>query len=191
MEVVDRYGVLIHFLHIILVCVYKLSNYSLCSQLIRRNLPNPMGIAVHMGDVYWVDRNLGTVFKASKFPGNSSLPISVRTNLPRLRDISIFDALNQPNDENNPCLHLGNGGCEQLCFSFPLDLQNPGKPPYKCDCATGELSTVGNGRKCTRANEYLVFSTRTEIRGINLDPHATTIPFTPLVSFYNVSVNHV
>lgn len=31
--------------------------------VIRRNLPNPMGIAIHKSDVYWVDRNLDTVFK--------------------------------------------------------------------------------------------------------------------------------
>jgi low density lipoprotein-related protein 2 len=31
-------------------------------QLIRRNLPNPMGIALLKNTVYWVDRNLGCIF---------------------------------------------------------------------------------------------------------------------------------
>ncbi|XP_046995596.1 low-density lipoprotein receptor-related protein 2 [Schistocerca americana] len=154
-------------------------------QLIRRNLPNPMGIAVHVGDVYWVDRNLATVFKASKVPGNNTRAISLRTNLPRLRDIAIYDQLNQPRDESNPCVKLGNGGCEQLCFSFPPE-PNGGKPQFKCDCATGELSTTGNGRKCETVNEFLVFATRTEIRAISLDPQVTTYPFKPVVNLTNV-----
>ncbi|KAJ8966732.1 hypothetical protein NQ317_010604 [Molorchus minor] len=41
-------------------------------QIIRRNLPNPMGVAIYKSDVYWVDRNLKAVFKASKLPGNTS-----------------------------------------------------------------------------------------------------------------------
>jgi low density lipoprotein-related protein 2 len=154
-------------------------------QVIRRNLPNPMGIAVHKSDVYWVDRNLASVFKASKLAGNTSLPSSVRTNLPRLRDIAIFDVANQPMDERNPCLRLGNGGCEQLCFSFPLEQANTEKMQYRCACATGELTSTasgGDGRKCDAVTEFLVFSTRTEIRAINLDPHSTNLPFKPVVS---------
>ncbi|CAA9998006.1 unnamed protein product [Nesidiocoris tenuis] len=208
-------------------------------QIIRRNLPNPMGIAVHLGNVYWVDRNLMTVFKASKLPGNTSLPTQVRTSLQRLRDIAIYDATNQPLDESNPCKKLGkrffrfsedsaffewldlremalpfgvikgchqritqtqkvfslrlpsifhssfspgNGGCEQLCFSYPPDSwSNPYK--YNCSCATGSLSLNG---KCDTQKEYLVFSTRTEIRAINLDPLATSVPFKPIGNLTNV-----
>lgn len=153
-------------------------------QIIRRNLPNPMGIAVHMGDVYWVDRNLQTIFKASKLAGNNSLPTRVRTNLQKLRDIAIFDISNQPQEETNPCLKLGNGGCDQLCFSFPQDSTNGNRLSYKCDCATGQLSS--DGRKCEFVNEYLVFSTRTEVRAINLDPRSNNIPFNPIGNLTNV-----
>lgn len=76
-------------------------------QVVRRNLPNPLGIAIHNSDVYWVDRNLNSVLKASKLPGNSSLHITFRTNLPRLRDIAIYDSVNQPSDDQNPCSRLG------------------------------------------------------------------------------------
>lgn len=146
-----------------------------------------MGVAVHKGDVYWVDRNLASVFKASKLAGNTSLPTSVRTNLPRLRDIAIFDVANQPMDEHNPCLRLGNGGCDQLCFSFPLEPATIEKTQYRCACATGELTVTlngGDGRKCESVSEFLVFSTRTEIRAISLDPHSTNLPFKPVVSVY-------
>lgn len=71
--------------------------------IIRRNLPNPMGVAIFGEEVYWVDRNLATVFKASKLEGNISLPIPVRTNLQKLRDIAIFDQSSQPPDPGNPC----------------------------------------------------------------------------------------
>jgi low density lipoprotein-related protein 2 len=144
-----------------------------------------MGIAVHKSDVYWVDRNLASVFRASKLAGNTSRPSSLRTNLPRLRDIAIFDVANQPPDENNPCLRLGNGGCDQLCFSFPLEITNLEKKPYRCACATGDLintSSGDDGRKCSSVSEFLVFTTRTEIRAINLDPHSTSLPFKSVVS---------
>lgn len=156
-------------------------------QVIRRNLPNPMGIAVHLSDVYWVDRNLMTVFRASKLPGNTSLPEKVRTNLQKLRDIVIYDVSNQPPDDSNPCLRLGNGGCDQLCFSFPPENfgSNPGgRLNFRCECATGKLSA--DGRKCDLVKEFVVFSTRTEIRGINLDPRSTGVPFKTLGNLTNV-----
>lgn len=152
-------------------------------QIIRANLPNPMGIAVYKSEVFWVDRNLETVFKASKIPGNTTLPTRVRTNLQKLRDIAIFDVTNQPTDESNPC-KFRNGGCEQLCFSFPQDLASIARTNLKCDCSTGRLSP--DGRKCESVDEYLVFSTRTEIRAINLDPRSTNVPFNPIGNMTNV-----
>lgn len=152
--------------------------------VIRRNLPNPMGIAIYKSDVYWVDRNLRSIFKASKLPGNTTLPTRIRSNLDKLRDISIFDITNQPSDETNPCRKFGNGGCEQLCFSFPQDIAQGQRPSFKCDCATGNISS--NGRTCEFENEYIIFSTRTEIRAINLDPHSTNIPFNPIGNLTNV-----
>lgn len=160
-------------------------------QVIRRNLPNPMGIAIHLSDVYWVDRNMQSIFKASKLPGNNTLPSRVRTNLQKLRDIAIFDITNQPADDTNPCLRLGNGGCDQLCFSFPQDISlsfskdgTSNRLGYKCDCATGQLAA--DGRKCEFVNEYLVFTTRTEIKSINLDPRSTSVPFSPIANLTNV-----
>ncbi|XKL63596.1 hypothetical protein PGB90_005960 [Kerria lacca] len=152
-------------------------------QIVRRNLPNPLGIAIHKSDVYWVDRNLNTVYKASKLPGNISLATTFRTNLPRLRDITIYDSINQPMDDQNPCLRLGNGGCEQLCFSFPPDY-TLNKLRYKCDCATG-IAMLGNS-KCDTMSEYLVFATRTEIRSVSLDQQSTNMPFKPIGNLTNV-----
>lgn len=65
-------------------------------QFIRRNLPNPMGLALNGNSLYWIDRNLATIFKASKYPGNTTQPERFKTNMPNLRDIAIFDISNQP-----------------------------------------------------------------------------------------------
>lgn len=153
-------------------------------QVVRRNLPNPMGIAVHMGDVYWVDRNLQTVFKASKIPGNTTLPTLVRTRLQKLRDIAIFDITNQPADETNRCGLFHYADCEQLCFALPPDSVTDRKPGYTCDCATGRLSP--DKHTCIFDEEYLVFSTRTEVRAIELDPKLTNVPFSPIGNLTNV-----
>lgn len=158
-------------------------------QVIRRNLPNPMGVAVHLTDVYWVDRNLQSVFKSSKLPANTSLPQKLRASMPKLRDIVIYDINNQPSDDSNPCLRLGNGGCDQLCFSFPPEATTSTigglqKPSFRCDCSTGKLGI--DGRKCEIVNEFVVFATRTEIRGVNLDPRSTGVPFPSVSNLTNV-----
>lgn len=148
-------------------------------QIIRRNLPNPMGVAIYGNDVYWVDRNLGIVFKASKQNDNNS-SVTVRSNLPKLRDIVMFDQNSQPPDPTNPCSSSGNAGCKQLCFAMPKE----NSVPFKCECAVGKLAI--DGKNCENVNEYLVFATRTEIRAIGLDPQNTTIPFNPIGNLTNV-----
>ncbi|KAF0767414.1 low-density lipoprotein receptor-related protein 2, partial [Aphis craccivora] len=164
--------------------IQKVSSSGGERQIVRRNIPNPMGIAIHLSDMYWVDRNLKTVFKASKLPGNNSMPIPIRTGLPRLRDIAIFDVNTQPPDESNSCSRFGNGGCDQLCFSFPPSY-SINKFLFRCDCATGVIA-AGTGTKCDTVSEYLVFATRTEIRSASLDPLSTTLPFKPVGNLSNV-----
>lgn len=151
-------------------------------QVIRRNLPNPMGIAVYLSHIYWVDRNLLSIFRASKLPDDNSVPERVRTNIQKLRDIAIYDISNQPSDSTNDCSKLGNGGCQQLCFSFPPDAQL--QKSYRCDCVTGKLSD--DGKKCENIDEYVIYATRTEIRAVNLDTRTTRIPFEPIRNLTNV-----
>lgn len=56
-----------------------------------------MGLALYNDFVYWTDRNLGTIFRASKYPGNATtVPERFKTNLRSLRDIAIFNDNNQP-----------------------------------------------------------------------------------------------
>ncbi|KAK9880927.1 hypothetical protein WA026_013260 [Henosepilachna vigintioctopunctata] len=162
--------------------IQKISYKGRERMIVRRNLPNPMGIAIHKSDIYWVDRNLQTIFKAPKATTNVGAPSMFRTNLQKLRDIAIFDQTNQPDDDTNMC-KVSNGGCDQLCFSFDTE-ESP--VSYKCDCATGQLDPTTQNKTCTFIDEYLVFSTRTEIRVINLDPKSTNVPFKPLANLTNV-----
>ncbi|XP_076061029.1 low-density lipoprotein receptor-related protein megalin isoform X2 [Oratosquilla oratoria] len=149
-------------------------------QYIRRNLPKPMGLALNGDKLYWVDRNLGTIFRASKHSGSETPPERFKTGLESLRDIAIYDVTNQPvKKAETPCSQLGNGGCEQLCFSFPTGVT----PHYRCACATGVLSEK---RKCIASKEYIVFTTRTEVRSIALEPMSTNTPFEPMKNLTNV-----
>ena len=54
---------------------------------------------------------------------------------------------------------------------------------YRCDCAVGRLT---NGRKCTQVEEFVVFTTRSEIRSVNIDPKSNQVPFSPIVNLTNV-----
>ncbi|CAB3367800.1 Hypothetical predicted protein [Cloeon dipterum] len=158
-------------------------------QVVRRFLPNPMGVAVLKQEVFWVDRNLAAVFRASKLPqesatANSSKAVALRSNLNRLRDVAVFDVAAQPADDSSPCKRLGNGGCDQLCFAFPADRVILNKSQFKCDCATGRVGD--DERRCVTEDEFLVFSTRTEVRSISLDPRSTSVPFKPVANLSNV-----
>ena len=48
-------------------------------QMIRRNLPSPKGLAILGNDIYWVDRNLGNIYKSSKLASDTSPPQVVKT----------------------------------------------------------------------------------------------------------------
>jgi low density lipoprotein-related protein 2 len=166
-------------------------------QMIRRNLPSPKGLAILGNDIYWVDRNLGNIYKSSKLASDTSPPLVVKTGLENLRDIAIVDRENQPLDKNNPCNRLGNGNCEQLCFSFPAEasggdiaaVDSSNLSGRKCECAFGALQ---QGRKCDVPPEFLVFSTRTEIRSEHINRNGesggvdTAQPFKTVENMTNV-----
>ena len=59
--------------------------YSLQFQVIRSKLPTPKGLSILKSDLYWVDRNLQNVFRASKLPGQVAAPNIVKTGLETLR----------------------------------------------------------------------------------------------------------
>ena len=124
--------------------IYKVDYKGEQKQNIRRNTPSPRGLSILKGNIYWVDRNLENIFKASKLPKQVASPEVVKTGLEKLRDIVLVDRQNQPLDKMNPCYKSGNGNCEQLCFSYPAD-EKLTSSSRKCECAFGSLR---NGRKC-------------------------------------------
>ena len=147
-------------------------------QLIRRNLPNPMGLALLRDTVYWVDRNLDSLFSASKSPNSTAPADKIKSGLSSLRDVAIFDASNQP-PADSPC-SAASTQCQQLCFAFP----QPSAKEFVCRCSTGALEE--DGRTCGTPKEYLVFATRTEIRSVSLDPKALSSPFAAITNLSNV-----
>ncbi|XP_013407657.1 low-density lipoprotein receptor-related protein 2-like [Lingula anatina] len=141
-------------------------------QYIRSNLPSPFSLAVFQDNVYWVDRNLKRIFKASKNVGNTTAPVVVQSNMEYLRDIVIYDASVQP-QVTSPC-STNNGGCEQLCFALPS------ATVPTCRCAVGVLNT--DGKSCKEASEYLVFAMTSEIRSLHLNPDDHSQPFMPITN---------
>lgn len=153
-------------------------------QYIRKNLPTPYGLSILGSTVYWVDRNLRSIFKAPKYPDNSSTPLTpFKSNLDTLRDIVIFDSKNQP-QATSPCTRGSDTNpCSQLCFALPdPDASSYGSP--KCACSSGALDS--DGKTCRDVPEYLIFTTRKEIRSVHLDPKVSGLPFPPKVNLTNV-----
>jgi low density lipoprotein-related protein 2 len=142
---------------------------------IRRNIPNPIGISIFRDSVYYIDKNLASVFKTDKnVVSNSTVrPDLIRTNVKNLRAVTYFDVSLQPESDSNPC-SLVNNACAQLCFAL-LD-------GYRCECSTGKQQ----GNKCVALDEYLVFTTRSEIRSVSLDLKNSQVPFNPIVNLTNV-----
>lgn len=151
-------------------------------QYVWRNLPTPYGASILGSQIYWVDRNLRTIFRGSKNPDASGNQSSVpfKSNLDTLRDIVIFDAQNQPPGDS-PCSRLGDRICDQLCFAMP---PGAGDEQYKCACSSGVLDS--DQKRCKILDEYLVFTTRKEIRTVNLDPSISSSPVMPRTNLTNV-----
>lgn len=151
-------------------------------QYIANKLPSPYGLAIHGSQVFWVDRNLRTIFSASKHPENGTKKIEpFRSNLDTLRDIVIYDIKNQPQNYT-PCSRQSSPMCEQLCFAKPE--KNESNSDFTCACASGVLDK--DKKRCISVKEYLVFTTRREIRSVHSDPSTPGIPFQPLVNLTNV-----
>lgn len=150
-----------------------------------RNIPSPYGLAILSDDLYWVDRNLKMVYRGSKFNKgelNGPAPTPVKSDIEKLRDIVMYDFRNQPLG-SSPCAKnpsnsdSGKGVCDQLCFSYPNEERE------RCACALGKLDQ--DGRTCVQPEEYLLITTRREIRSFSLE-RSQGSPFSPHVNLSNV-----
>lgn len=97
--------------------------------VIKRNVPNPVGISVFRDYVYWADKNLGSVFKFSlkdsSGGGGNGAGDLIRSGMSNLKSVKYYDSYSQPEVESY-C-----GVCEQLCYAIGERVQ--------CDCATGMI----------------------------------------------------
>jgi len=148
-----------------------------------RGLPSVYGLAILGDDLFWVDRNMRMVFKGSKFnkaEKSKVAPTPIKSDIEKLRDIVMYDFRNQPLG-SSPCSKNSSSDsrnrCDQLCFAMP------GEDRERCECAIGKLDN--DGRTCIQPEEYLLITTRREIRSFSLDKsHAS--PFSPHVNLSNV-----
>lgn len=136
--------------------------------VIQKSIPNPVGISVFRSQIYYADKNLGSVFRTGVDSTKNSRPDLIRPGLKNLRAVKYYDAYAQPESENYCSI------CEQLCYAI--------ESRYVCDCATGKL--VNN--KCVGLEEYVVFSTRTELRSVHVDVDNGVVPWAPVGNLTNV-----
>ncbi|KAK7113108.1 hypothetical protein V1264_012457 [Littorina saxatilis] len=137
---------------------------------VQTSIPNGYGLTVFGTYVFWIDRNTKDVYRASK-SSLTNAPFPLKSNLPLLTDIAVFDNDAQPKSDS-PCAS-NNGGCAQLCFAMPNPNNTTPDVP-KCGCSSGTLST--DQKTCQAPSDFLLFAAETEIQSLSLDPNSTSAP---------------
>ncbi|XP_055996988.1 low-density lipoprotein receptor-related protein 4-like isoform X3 [Ostrea edulis] len=126
--------------------------------VINSGLPHPFALTLFEDELYWTDWHTKSINKANKFTGNDVEMVRNRLHFPM--DIHSFHPQRQP-DSPNRCGH-NNGGCSHLCL--------PSIVGFTCSCPSGQ-HLLANRRNCTNdMATFLLFSTSTELRRINMDP---------------------
>lgn len=146
-----------------------------------KGLPGVYGLSILGDELYWVDRNTKTVYRGSKYNKGDKTkvaPTSVKSDIEKLRDIVMFDSRNQPLTSSPCSKDGGRSKCDQLCFAMPGDERE------KCECALGKLDH--DARTCVQPDEYLLITTRREIRSFSLDKSHHGSPFLPHGNLSNV-----
>eukprot|EP00106_Octopus_bimaculoides_P021308 XP_014788750.1 PREDICTED: low-density lipoprotein receptor-related protein 4-like [Octopus bimaculoides] len=153
-----------------------------CSQLdgsfrrtiISQGLPHPFALTLFEDELYWTDWHTKSIWKTNKFNGNRAQ--RVRNHLHYPMDIHTFHPLRQP-QEINRC-GLNNGGCSHLCL--------PNKKSYRCTCPTG-LGLRKDEKTCRdRIDNFLLFSTKSDIRRISFDTAEMVDMVIPVGNLQNV-----
>ncbi|OQV14980.1 Low-density lipoprotein receptor-related protein 2 [Hypsibius exemplaris] len=138
-------------------------------------LPSPYGVAIYEDKVYWVDRNLQALFRASKFADNKTDPERLMANLETVRDVAIFAQSNQPMPTRRSVCEPEANGCDQLCFAVLSSDDPAAQMERKCGCAMGRLS--GDQQTCIAWEEYLIYTDMGNLRGMHFNPEFTGSPF--------------
>ncbi|XP_062576146.1 low-density lipoprotein receptor-related protein 4-like isoform X3 [Saccostrea cucullata] len=128
--------------------------------VINSGLPHPFALTLFEDELYWTDWHTKSINKANKFTGNDVETVHNRLHFPM--DIHSFHPQRQPESPNR-CGQI-NGGCSHLCL--------PSAVGFTCACPSGQ-HLLSNKRNCTKdMATFLLYSTSTEIRKINMDPAA-------------------
>ncbi|XP_055342132.1 low-density lipoprotein receptor-related protein 2-like [Paramacrobiotus metropolitanus] len=139
------------------------------------SLPAPYGIALYSDKVYWVDRNLMALFRASKYPDNSTEPDKILGDLDTARDVAIFAQANQPIPTQRAVCAPETSGCSQLCFAVLTSDDMAAQVSRQCACAQGRLSA--DLATCIAWEEFLVYSDMGNLVGMHFNPMFPGTPF--------------
>ncbi|XP_022326935.2 low-density lipoprotein receptor-related protein 4-like isoform X2 [Crassostrea virginica] len=128
--------------------------------VINTGLPHPFALTLFEDELYWTDWHTKSINKANKFTGNGVETVYNRLYFPM--DIHSFHPQRQP-DSPNRCGQT-NGRCSHLCL--------PSVVGFTCACPSGQ-HLLADGHNCTNdMSTFLLYSTSTELRRINMDPAA-------------------
>ena len=84
--------------------------------LLTSRLVVPVSISVYKYNLFYIDMQLASIFKTSKYYGSSATLL--RANLNNLYQLKVFAADLQTTVDNHPCARQ-NGDCSHFCFAVP------------------------------------------------------------------------
>lgn len=137
------------------------------------NVPHPYGLAVFEGQVYWSDWTRLGVLAVQKWLPEGADPAPTIRSVYVNKDEPVFPMqlqvvhpLLERSEKESPC-GASNGHCEQMCIVTRRSRSDAGLA-YRCACSLGyKLSE--NGKTCARLDEFLIYSSQSGVRGVQLD----------------------
>lgn len=156
----------------VIECAYLDGSYR--RTIISHGLPHPFALTLFEDELYWTDWHTRSIWRANKFTGNRVERVRSRLHYPM--DIHTYHPLRQPQAMNR--CGSDNGGCSHLCL--------PTKRNYICACPTG-LALRKDGKTCRDGlDNFLLFSTKSDLRRISFDTAEMIDMIIPLPNVQNV-----
>uniref|UniRef100_A0A671SCE3 Low density lipoprotein receptor-related protein 1Ba n=1 Tax=Sinocyclocheilus anshuiensis TaxID=1608454 RepID=A0A671SCE3_9TELE len=122
-------------------------------------LSHPFAVSLFGGSVYWTDWRTNTLTKANKWTGANVTVIQKTSAQPF--DLEIYHPSRQPQTPN-PCAgNKGRGPCSHLCL-----INYNGSASCSCPHL---MKLSANNRSCQGVKKFLLYTRRSEIRGVDID----------------------
>ena len=115
-----------------------------------RMIRHPFSLVVYKNDIFVTDWRLDAIIKMNKLTGEGEKIVEKVEESNRLYGIKIYSKSAQKISAGHPC-HVGNGGCDKLCFPVPKNDTKSGIVA-KCGCPNGEKLDT-DGKSCVNDQE--------------------------------------